>query len=574
MRTFLSKARKRAAESAGRADALTNELSLPLPVEAAGSARSTRKVLFAAMKNEAPFVLEWVAYHKIIGFDRVIVVSNDCTDNTDGLLEALSAAGEIVHIGQHVPKGIAPQASAVEIVNRSGLVGDGDWCIFLDADEFLNVHCGSGRVEDLIDSLDGHEGMLINWRRFGDSGQSTFSGRYIDDVFIRAEAQYPPFTLFKTFFRKSRQMIGFSPNLHRCSLAPATVVLSEIINSAGNKVPTAKRRIARHLHASWAETGEQSWGRIWPDEMGYSIAQINHYMVRDPLSFALKGIRGRGHDANLGPNHRHTAEFYERNNRNEAEDRSISRWRDAVTAEIGRLLDLPAVASAKERSDDLIRETVAKMDLSKTVPPSGSPNDYAEPGRSYAASAFRLTMPQTEAGYLRQMYAQASVILEYGSGGSTVLAAELGKSVISVESDRAWADRLDAHLASMSSSARVHHVDIGPTEKWGMPARPRFHGRFHLYPLSVWDLPELGDPDLVLIDGRFRAACFASIILRTQRPTTVLFDDYVDRPYYHGVEKLSKLEATVGRMARFTVLPGPIPPVLSTEVMGWFSDPR
>ena len=27
--------------------------------------------LFSAMKNEAPFLLEWVAYHKAIGFDRL-----------------------------------------------------------------------------------------------------------------------------------------------------------------------------------------------------------------------------------------------------------------------------------------------------------------------------------------------------------------------------------------------------------------------------------------------------------------------------------------------------------------------
>ena len=44
---------------------------------APGSARSPgakapgRKVLFSAMKNEAPFVLEWIAYHKVIGFTDI-----------------------------------------------------------------------------------------------------------------------------------------------------------------------------------------------------------------------------------------------------------------------------------------------------------------------------------------------------------------------------------------------------------------------------------------------------------------------------------------------------------------------
>ena len=58
------------------------------------------------------------------------------------------------------------------------------------------------------------------------------------------------------------------------------------------------------------------------------------------------------------------------------------------------------------------------------------------------------------------------------------------------------------------------------------------------------------------------------------RPTTVLFGDYEDRPHYIGVERFAVKEATVGRMARFTVTPGPIPPDMLTEVVGWFADPR
>ena len=78
----------------------------------------------------------------------------------------------------------------------------------------------------------------------------------------------------------------------------------------------------------------------------------------------------------------------------------------------------------------------------------------------------------------------------------------------------------------------------------------------------------------MLIDGRFRAACLAAVRLRARRPTTVLFDDYVDRKYYHAVEKLARKEEVVGRMARFTVTPGPIPAEMLTQVIGWFSDPR
>lgn len=185
-----------------------------------------------------------------------------------------------------------------------------------------------------------------------------------------------------------------------------------------------------------------------------------------------------------------------------------------------------------------------------------------------------LTLPDEEADCVRESYAQAHVILEYGSGGSTVLAAELGKRVTSVESDRDWADRMQKKLAPLSPHAHVHHVDVGRTGKWGRPVNNQSAQAFHCYALSVWDRADLGEPDLVLIDGRFRASCLLAVVMRAKRPTTVLFDDYAPRPYYHGVERLAVKEGMAGRMARFTVTPRPIPPAMLTEAIGWFSDPR
>lgn len=202
-----------------------------------------------------------------------------------------------------------------------------------------------------------------------------------------------------------------------------------------------------------------------------------------------------------------------------------------------------------------------------------TPSDDPTSAAPSPAEDFILTFGDRELEVVRQLYQEASAILEYGSGGSTVLAAELAKTVTSVESDKAWADRLTARLAGFPN-ARVVYVDIGPTGAWGFPARAKSHETFHRYALSVWDDPLMPQPDLVLVDGRFRAACLAATKLRTNTPVTLLFDDYAKRRYYHRVERLATLDQMVGRMAVFTVEPGPIPPDMLTEVVGWFSDPR
>jgi hypothetical protein len=119
----------------------------------------------------------------------------------------------------------------------------------------------------------------------------------------------------------------------------------------------------------------------------------------------------------------------------------------------------------------------------------------------------------------------------------------------------------------------VHHADIGPTKAWG---RPQNDAAWRLYPgyaVSVWDRPLLIHPDLVLIDGRFRAACFAAVAARITRPVRVLFDDYADRPFYHKVEAIAPRSTLVGRMAVFDLAPGRLSPAALTRILDWFGDP-
>ncbi len=169
-----------------------------------------------------------------------------------------------------------------------------------------------------------------------------------------------------------------------------------------------------------------------------------------------------------------------------------------------------------------------------------------------------LSLPPVESEYLRTVYGQARVILEYGSGGSTVVAArQPGTLVMAVETDREWALALQQQLdeADFGSHAIVQHVDIGTTGRWGRPKDDHSWRSFHRYPTSVWTEAFFRTPDVILIDGRVRAACLVNACLRARQPTTVLFDDYVTRPMYHAVEVLVKPVQAIGRMAVFEIEP-------------------
>lgn len=173
-----------------------------------------------------------------------------------------------------------------------------------------------------------------------------------------------------------------------------------------------------------------------------------------------------------------------------------------------------------------------------------------------------LTLPNEVARHLKEVYTNASVILEYGSGGSTVLASELsGKQVFTVENDLSWAANMISYInqAALPSPAVIHTVDIGKTGPWARPLDDTNWRSFHKYPLSVWDREDFVQPDVILIDGRFRVACFVAAVMKISKPTIVLFDDYGDRDFYHDVERLAKPVKMIGRMAHFELKPGDIP---------------
>jgi hypothetical protein len=189
---------------------------------------------------------------------------------------------------------------------------------------------------------------------------------------------------------------------------------------------------------------------------------------------------------------------------------------------------------------------------------------------------FELTFPPDELVFLKTEYDKASSILEYGSGGSTVYAAtETKAKVLSIESDKAWAKSLEGTLAERKvdpTRAKVQWVNIGKTKKWGYPAD---HSRWRNYPNYVLTPWEDGfAPDVVLIDGRFRRACFAATMMQCRQATTVLFDDYSSRETYQKVEALVKPTEVVGRLARFEIKPSMIKSPDFAMMVRWFFKPN
>ena len=175
-----------------------------------------------------------------------------------------------------------------------------------------------------------------------------------------------------------------------------------------------------------------------------------------------------------------------------------------------------------------------------------------------------LTLPEEEAERVADAYGKANVILEYGSGGSTVLASELPqKTVFSVESDQAWAQMMQGWLAQnppmTGTQVEVIWSNVGETGDWGRPVNDKGWRHYAAYPLAVWQREDFVQPDVVLVDGRFRAGCAMAAAFGTTRPVTLLVDDYKRRVGYHAIEEFLGTPRLIGRMAEFEVAPMAVP---------------
>jgi hypothetical protein len=117
--------------------------------------------IITTMRNEGPYILDWVSYHLSIGFDHIFIYTNDNSDGSDELLRALARHGVVTLVENAAAPVLSPQHKAYS----HGLmllpqILDYRWCALIDGDEYIAFDTGMFR--SIVDFISWHEAQPVD----------------------------------------------------------------------------------------------------------------------------------------------------------------------------------------------------------------------------------------------------------------------------------------------------------------------------------------------------------------------------------------------------------------------------
>jgi len=289
--------------------------------------------IVTTMKNEGPFILEWIAYHRSIGFTDFTVFTNDCDDGTDDIIIRLQELGVASHVANKLKPGQSPQRKALRRSQWHDKTQEADWLMCADVDEFLVIRDGAGHLRDLMAKVGDVDAISFCWKLFGHGQVEEFEPGFVTEQFFWAapEHSYPNQRCsgMKTLMRNNEKFVRLK--IHRPLVAEDPKNL-RWVDAGGQPMPP------RYLRSKWSA------------HRGFShrFARLHHYAVRSIDSFLVKRDRGRTNHINADQG----IDYWQSMNTNHEYDDAILARLPAARTEYNKLIADPVLAELHRAACD------------------------------------------------------------------------------------------------------------------------------------------------------------------------------------------------------------------------------
>lgn len=244
--------------------------------------------LATCVKNEGPYLLEWIAFHKAIGFNNFVIYSNDNDDGSDELLSQLQEAGYIQWRPRTIAEGQSPQLSAFDGLSSELLAAAGSekhYLAWFDCDEYLVLRRHT-TVQELIASYDYPDGLFVHWKHFGSADLKNYSAEPTIERFTRCSNSTHHNRLGKCISLVNPNL--FSSIRHHRPIVKSREDLGRVIYCA----PEGQRLVSQKLMEGHQIISDPE------APVFHEVCQLNHYAVRTIQEYAWKKQRGAAHSYN------------------------------------------------------------------------------------------------------------------------------------------------------------------------------------------------------------------------------------------------------------------------------------
>lgn len=239
--------------------------------------------IVAIAKNEADYIKEWVAYHKLVGVSHIFIYDNGSTDNTKEEVQCFVDSGFVTVIPF---PGEKKQLTAYNNAIREY----GPMCryiAFIDCDEFIVPLYHSSNLVNEINKIITQDhnigGVAINWCMYGSSGYK----------------KKPSGLLTERFLKRADTKTGLGNDCIK------TIAIPEYIDKYIN--PHFPKFKFGFYNVDTQGKIVEAWDNPITE---YHIMRINHYFTKSEQQWITrralgKADKGRDHIRNLDEFYRH-----------------------------------------------------------------------------------------------------------------------------------------------------------------------------------------------------------------------------------------------------------------------------
>ena len=153
------------------------------------SENGQRTIVVTEVGADAPWLLEWVAWHRAAGVDEIVAFSRGDDPATVAMLDRLDLLGLVQHLPH--PAALAAEADPLAFARRLPAVRRAQYLLALGVDEFLNIRAGDHTLSALYQAVGRFDVLSAARVVHGSNGMEQFSPDWVTERFPRHQKTTP-----------------------------------------------------------------------------------------------------------------------------------------------------------------------------------------------------------------------------------------------------------------------------------------------------------------------------------------------------------------------------------------------